>query len=226
MPEHSTIRNLAQAIISESPATEEALDTSVAGPDGSDVVRALLKWPDGRVRFWAMNKAESVLPQAEFVRYLRSAAHDADDAVSAEAVSRLAVVDPGFIRRRVRALRAKLKEDGPSGQKILAIWTLCRVASKESIASIEGLRSAEPNWTKLARVADVAIRYLRDGGDQILNDIRLRADHDHMEELCTLAWFVIADDKARQTLEECAASASDDRWKRECAYGLTRFGES
>jgi hypothetical protein len=207
-------------------SSDQELQGRVDRPDGPEIVRGLLNWPDGRVRFWALAQADRVLPKREFAAILRKAADDKDDAVSSEAIARLAVVDQGFLRRRAKSLSERLNTDIRSGQKVFAMWTLCRIGSTDSIASIEELRSKEPSWTKLARVADVAVRYLTEGGDRILSDIRQQADDDHLEELCTVAWFVMANDKAREALEQCAYGAPDDRWKRECAYGLQRLSES
>jgi len=207
----------------------EQADRELSGffdrPGREEILEELLRWDDGAVRFWAIEAAEKLYSRGKYIRVLERAARDPDHAVSADAISRLLDVAPERVQRMTRSITSKLSSNIPSGEKVFVLWTLAKLQARQSIPEIEALRAHEPEWTKLARVADVVLTYLNKGERAILDAIENHTDHARMEELCTLAWFVTAGPAARSALEKCAESAPDEDCRRECAYGLGRSGE-
>jgi hypothetical protein len=75
-------------------------------------------------------------------------------------------------------------------------------------------------------VADVVLAYLKDGEQAALRMIVEHADHTRMEELCTLAWHVLATPAAQNALAAGFDNAPDEACRRACQVGLGRFGMS
>jgi hypothetical protein len=186
----------------------------------------LLLWHDGQVRFWALGAAERVFSPADYIKAMKRATKDSDEAVRADAIGRLADVAPDQLRPLARSLAATLEADIRSGEKVFVLWTLARIRSVELVPTIEAFRMPLPNWWKLARVADVVLLYLKEGDSVALKMIENHADHDRMEELCTLAWHVLATPAARGALAAGLDSAPDEACRRECQFGLDRLGNS
>jgi len=122
-----------------------------------------------------------------------------------------------------RSIAARLATKGPSLEKVFWLWSLARLGARHAIPDIRALRATEEDWTKLARVADVVLDYLNEGEAVILDTLEHHRDHAHMEELCTLAWFVLRSEAARSALERCAVSAPDEDCRKECKFSLDKL---
>lgn len=187
------------------------------------VVARLLLWEDAAVRFWAIAAAERVYSREEYAEVLERAAGDPDDDVSADAIDRLLNVAPDRAQRMSRSIAVRLSSEGPLLDKVFWLWSLARLRARQAVPEIKVLRAGEEDWTKLARVADVVLTYLSEGERVILEAIESHRDHAHVEELCTLAWFVIRNEAARSALEVCAAEAPDEDCRKECQFSLEKL---
>jgi hypothetical protein len=190
----------------------------------SRVIQQLLSWPDGNVRFWALAAAELIYPRETYIQALKKATTDRDEAVRADAISRLTDLAPDYVRRLAKSLASRLKDDLPPGDKVFLLWTLAKTRAHEAMPKIADLRASEPGWTQLARVADVVLSYLELGEQPLLDRIRLHSDHERMEELCTLAWHVLSTHQAHEALEVGLADAPDEECRQKCREALRRFG--
>jgi hypothetical protein len=190
----------------------------------SDTLNQLLRWRDSRVRFWALGAAERIYPRGDYIRVLKAAMRDPDEAVRDDAIGRLADLAPEDVRPLAKSLASRLGGQIPSGEKGFILWTLAKIRALEATQQILDLRSQEPDWTQLARVADVVLLYLTEGEQAILDKIRHHGDHKRMEELCTLAWHVLGTTGASAALIEAEAHAPDDECRQRCREALRRLG--
>jgi hypothetical protein len=205
------------------PEGDSELSRFIEQPDARDLLGRLLRWPEGEVRFWALGKAKQVYSKDEYITALRRAVRDRDEAVRDDAIDRLLDLDPDHLRPMAKAMALKLGSDLPSLEKVFLLWTLARLRAIEAIPQIEALRSSEPEWTKLARVADVVLTYFRRGESAILVAIEEHRDHGRMEELCTVAWHVLKTPSAEAVLQKCATAAPDEDCRGQCSFAISRF---
>jgi len=215
---------IARLIQSPGDEADRALAGLLEGAGREAIVARLLRWQDPAVRFWAIEAAERVYSRNEYLKVLDRAARDRDDAVSTDAIDRLLNTAPERAQRLSRKISAKLSSpDFWFGEKVFFIWSLARLRSRDAVPAIAALRAREPEWTKLARVADVALAYLKEGERPSLEAIASHTDHAHIEELCTLAWFVIKNAAARAALEMGAVNSPDDDCSGECRFALEKL---
>ncbi len=111
----------------------------------------------------------------------------------------------------------------PSLEKVFILWTLAKIGAPDALPQIALLRSSVPDWSQLARVCDVVSVYLTQGEQPVLDSIRLHGDHVRMEEMCTLAWHVLATPAARDALDQCIANSPDGECRAKCQYALQRW---
>lgn len=225
MPKDNEAARIAALIQLPSQEADRELANFLVHGGRNDVVARLLQWEDPAVRFWAISAAERFYPRSEYAKVLERAARDPDDDVSADAIDRLFNVAPERLKRMSRSIASKLSSDIPSLEKVFWLLSLARLRALNAIPQIEALRATEEAWTKLARVADVVLQYLNLGEADVLDALESHRDHAHMEELCTLAWFVIGSDAARSALKQCIASAPDEECRRECQFSLEKMNE-
>jgi hypothetical protein len=212
------------ALIEDSETDSEQLLTRLQiDPNARSIVKQLLAWPIGDVRFWALEAAMRICSREEYVDALDKAVHDRDDDVSSEATGRLVDVAPDHVLPLARSLAARLNSKVPSLEKVFLLWTLSKIRAVDALPQIAQLRSREPDWTKLSRVCDVVSLYLQAGAKPILDSIRSHGDHVRMEELCTVAWHVLATPAAREALDVCAATAPDEECRAKCNEALRRW---
>jgi len=214
------------SLISEAtPEADRLLEDLRSLPAAPSIVTELLSWPDGQVRFWALDAAARVFPRADYIKALKRATRDRDEVVRAEAVGQLADIAPDAVRPMARRLAGALQTDIPTGEKVFVLWTLAKIRSVDLIPAIEAFRQPLPDWWQLTRVADVVLTYLKDGEQVVLRMLENHSDHERMEELCTLAWHVLATPAARNALKTGLANAPDDACRQACQVGLDRFGK-
>ncbi len=225
MPEGDEAARIAALIQLPSEEADRELASFLEHGGRNDVVARLLRWKDPAVRFWAISAAERVYPRGEYAKVLERAARDPDDDVSADAIDRLLNIAPERVRHMSRSIAAKLSSGNDIVGKVFWLWSLARLKAHDSIPQIEALRASEEAWTKLARVADVVLQYLNSGEADVLDALESHRDHAHMEELCTLAWFVIRSDAARSALKQCIANSPDEECRRECQFSLEKMNE-
>jgi hypothetical protein len=187
------------------------------------LVSELLSWHDAQVRFWALEAAERVFSSADYIKAMKSAVKDSDEAVRDDAIGRLADVAPDQLRPVARSLAARLNAGVPPGEDVFVLWTLAKTRSVELVPKIEAFRMPLLDWWKVARVADVVLLYLREGAGVALRMIENHSDHKRMEELCTLAWHVLGTPDARNALEAGFANAPDEACREACKFGLNKF---
>jgi len=223
MPEKDEATRIAKLIQAAGPESDRELARFLASKGETGVVARLLRWHDPGVRFWAIAAAEHIYSTTDYVKVLERAVKDPDEAVSSDAVDRLWQIAPKRVQRLSRSMVAKLSSQIRSGEKVFWLWSLARLRAHDAIPAIEALRSSEPGWTKLARVADVVLRYLKEGESAVVSAIANHTDHGHIEELCTLAWFVTRSEVARAAVERCAISAPDEECRRECGFALEKL---
>ena len=223
MPEDDEATRIAKLIQADGPASDRELERFLASKGEPGVVARLLRWQDPGVRFWAIAAAERFYSMNHYVKVLEQAAKDPDEAVSSDAVDRLWRIAPQRVQRLSQSMVSKLSSQIRSGEKVFWLWSLARLRAQDAIPAIEALRSSEPGWTKLARVADVVLRYLKEGEPEVLSAIENHTDHEHMEELCTLAWFVTRSEAARAAVAKCAIVAPDEECRRECNFALEKL---
>ena len=192
-------------------------------PSGSSIVNQLLAWPIGDVRFWALEAAMRIYSRHEYVRALDEAVHDRDDDVRSEAIGRLVDVAPDHVLPFANSLAKRLLAKIPSLEKVFILWTLAKSGAADALPQIALLRSREQDWSQLARVCDVVSVYLTQGAQPVLDSIRLHGDHVRMEEMCTLAWHVLATPAARDALDQCIANSPDGECRAKCHYALQRW---
>jgi hypothetical protein len=159
---------VASLITEATPEADRLLEGLRSLPAAPSIVTELLSWPDGQVRFWALDAAERVFPRADYIKALKRATRDRDEVVRAEAVGQLADIAPEAVRPIARRLAAALQTDIPSGEKVFVLWTLAKIRSVDLIPAIEAFRQPLPDWWKLTRVADVVLTYLKDGEQVVL----------------------------------------------------------
>ena len=63
-------------------------------------------------------------------------------------------------------------------------------------------------------------------GERLLAMIENHSDHARMEELCTLAWHVIASPAAGRALKAGLLRAPDETCRAACKLALDRFGSN
>jgi hypothetical protein len=225
VPDKNQAVRIARLILAPSQTADRELASFLEDGDSRDVMAKLLRWDDAAVRYWAIAAAEKVYSRDEYTRVLERASRDPDDDVSADAIDRLFNVAPERLKRMSRSIASKLSSDIPSLEKVFWLWSLARLRARDAIPQIEALRANEEAWTKLARVADVVLQYLNRGETGVLEALGGHRDHAHMEELCTLARFVIRSDAARSALKQCVANAPDEECRRECQFSLEKMKE-
>ncbi len=121
------------------------------------------------------------------------------------------------------SLAKRLLAKIPSLEKVFILWTLAKSGAADALPQIALLRSREQDWSQLARVCDVVSVYLTQGAQPVLDSIRLHGDHVRMEEMCTLAWHVLATPAARDALDQCIANSPDGECRAKCHYALQRW---
>ncbi len=203
--------------------SDQLLARLVDDPSGSSIVNQLLTWPIGDVRFWALEAAMRIQSRQEYVRALDQAVQDRDDDVRSEAIGRLVDVAPDHVLPLARSLAERLLAKIPSLEKVFILWTLAKIGAADALPQIALLRSTEPDWAQLSRVCDVVSVYLTQGEQPVLDSIRLHGDHVRMEEMCTLAWHVVATPAARDALDQCLANTPDEECRAKCHYALQRW---
>jgi hypothetical protein len=203
--------------------SEHLLSRLQNDPSRRSIVRQLLSWPIGDVRFWALEAAMRIYSRRDYVDALDKAVRDPDDDVSSEALARLVDVAPDHVGPMARSLARRLNTEIPPLEKVFLLWTLAKIRAVEALPQIAQLRSKEPDLSQLSRVCDVVSLYLKEGATPILDAIRRHGDHLRMEELNTVAWHVVSTPAAREALEECAANAPDDECRGKCEEALRRW---
>jgi hypothetical protein len=194
-------------------------------PMRRSIVTQLLSWPVGDVRFWALEAAMRIYSRQEYIDALGRAVRDSDDDVKSEAIGRLADVSPDHLLPLSRSLAERLNAEIPSLEKVFLLWTLAKITAVDALPQISQLRSTEADGTQVSRVCDVVSLYLKEGAQPVLDSIRNHGDHVRMEELCTVAWHVLATPSAREALDECAANSPDEECRGACNYALQRWDD-
>lgn len=174
----------------------------------------LLKWPNKRVRCWAVAIGADLFGGA-FAARLVEAMRDRDDDVSGLALAELMKHDRPTAQSLIPDFRQRLLASDERDGTQLA-FTLIELGDVDSVEVIKQWLSRPERWPSTRRLLDVGIELLLQGEQPILRRIRSHSTHDTMPFLLGVAVLYIGNNAALEAIVECAEKAPDEDCRRRC----------
>lgn len=198
-----------------------------ADPDkGREIFLKLLRNPLSRVREFAV-MAGSKFGGRELIVLLPELLDDPNLSVQETAMQALGNVAPDLLRARADVLRRKFTEwcgYDDNDPIIHLAWIAVKLDMPELVPEVRRISEDETYHSGYRRQAAVWAAYLERGPEEILRRIE-EHDHDHMLDLCSLAWMkgLLG---ARAAYERCADQAPDEKCRKWCGRFAVKAAEA